>query len=73
MLCFWTCSEQNILYGIFKCIKCFCGQFTDARSECDIHYKGLFEFSCPEHSWNIGFSSVTFTTGNTEFSKAKAE
>lgn len=27
MLCFWTCSEQNILYGIFKHIKRFCGQF----------------------------------------------
>lgn len=44
MLCFWTCSEQNILYGIYKHIKCFCGQFADAQSEYDIHYKGFLSF-----------------------------
>lgn len=55
MLCFWTCSEQNIFNGIFKFTKCFCGKFADAQSEYDIHYKGLFEFSCPNRVETLDF------------------
>lgn len=55
MLCFWTCSEQNIIYGIFKYIKCFCGQFADAWNECDIHCKDLFSFLSQNRAETLDF------------------